>query len=184
MGARGECQSIKKKVHHREVFWVFSLFVSSCTKENYLVFFCQQDAPERSLPTPHVLQRWQLISEDLNNFLYSESSCFITLPLLFSSRNSSTKDLTLFAAEAIAFNRQLSQHDEQQEEEGVAVIVCSMRLSPPSNSRLARRRAESNALRSQDFTSSFDDPAAWRSSTSPQSYLLSFRLSLNWFPMI
>ncbi|XP_016886847.1 MAP kinase-interacting serine/threonine-protein kinase 1 [Cynoglossus semilaevis] len=91
----------------------------------------QGDAPERGLPTPHVLQR-----------------------------NSSTKDLTLFAAEAIAFNRQLSQHDEQQEEEGVAVIVCSMRLSPPSNSRLARRRAESNALRSQDFTSSFDDPAA------------------------
>ncbi|KAF6719177.1 MAP kinase-interacting serine/threonine-protein kinase 1 [Oryzias melastigma] len=49
----------------------------------------QGNAPERSLPTPHVLQR-----------------------------NSSTKDLSQFAAEAIAFNRQLSQHDEQQEDVG------------------------------------------------------------------
>uniref|UniRef100_A0A672YGI0 non-specific serine/threonine protein kinase n=1 Tax=Sphaeramia orbicularis TaxID=375764 RepID=A0A672YGI0_9TELE len=73
----------------------------------------QGNAPERGLPTPHVLQR-----------------------------NSSTKDLTQFAAEAIAFNRQLSQHDEEQED--VGAIVCSMRLSPPSNSRLARRRAQSN----------------------------------------
>ncbi|XP_023194676.1 MAP kinase-interacting serine/threonine-protein kinase 1 isoform X1 [Xiphophorus maculatus] len=89
----------------------------------------QGNAPERGLPTPRVLQR-----------------------------NSSTKDLTQFAAEAIAFNRQLSQHDEQQEES--ASIVCSMRLSPPSNSRLARRRAQSNALRSGDFSSVSDDLAA------------------------
>lgn len=88
----------------------------------------QGNAPERSLPTPHVLQR-----------------------------NSSTKDLTQFAAEAIAFNRQLSQHDEQQEDEGA--IVCSMRLSPPSNSRLARRRAQSSALRTQDFAPASDDLA-------------------------
>ncbi|XP_071773694.1 MAP kinase-interacting serine/threonine-protein kinase 1 [Centroberyx gerrardi] len=80
----------------------------------------QGNAPERGLPTPHVLQR-----------------------------NSSTKDLTQFAADAIAFNRQLSQHDEEQED--VGAIVCSMRLSPPSNSRLARRRAQSNALRTRDF---------------------------------
>ncbi|MEQ2189692.1 hypothetical protein GOODEAATRI_027905 [Goodea atripinnis] len=73
-------------------------------------------------------------------------------------RNSSTKDLTQFAAEAIAFNRQLSQHDEQQEDSGA--IVCSMRLSPPSNSRLARRRAESNAMRSGDFSPVSDDLAA------------------------
>ncbi|XP_076009459.1 MAP kinase-interacting serine/threonine-protein kinase 1 [Genypterus blacodes] len=82
----------------------------------------QGNAPERGLPTPHVLQR-----------------------------NSSTKDLTQFAADAIAFNRQLSQHDEQQQEDSEAV-VCSMRLSPPSNSRLARRRAQSNAVRSRHFT--------------------------------
>lgn len=88
----------------------------------------QGNAPERGLPTPHVLQR-----------------------------NSSTKDLTQFAAEAIAFNRQLSQHDEQQEDEGA--IVCSMRLSPPSNSRLARRRAQSSALRTQDFAPACDDLA-------------------------
>uniref|UniRef100_A0A667XBK4 non-specific serine/threonine protein kinase n=1 Tax=Myripristis murdjan TaxID=586833 RepID=A0A667XBK4_9TELE len=59
------------------------------------------------------------------------------------SLNSSTKDLTQFAADAIAFNRQLSQHDEEQEDAGT--VVCSMRLSPPSNSRLARRRAQSNS---------------------------------------
>ncbi|CAF95836.1 unnamed protein product, partial [Tetraodon nigroviridis] len=74
----------------------------------------QGNAPERGLPTPRVLQR-----------------------------NSSTKDLTQFAAEAIAFNRQLSQHEEQQEDAGA--VVCTMRLSPPSNSRLARRRAQSSA---------------------------------------
>uniref|UniRef100_A0A4W5QZQ1 non-specific serine/threonine protein kinase n=1 Tax=Hucho hucho TaxID=62062 RepID=A0A4W5QZQ1_9TELE len=75
----------------------------------------QGNAPERGLPTPHFLQR-----------------------------NSSTKDLTQFAADAIAFNRQLSQHDEEQDEV-VTTIVTSMRLSPPSNSRLARRRAQSNS---------------------------------------
>ncbi|XP_031174243.1 MAP kinase-interacting serine/threonine-protein kinase 1 isoform X1 [Sander lucioperca] len=89
----------------------------------------QGNAPERGLPTPHILQR-----------------------------NSSTKDLTQFAAEAIAFNRQLSQHDEQQED--VGGIVCSMRLSPPSNSRLARRRAQSNALRTTDFAPASDDLTA------------------------
>lgn len=82
----------------------------------------------------------------------------IVLRLFPSSRNSSTKDLTQFAAEAIAFNRQLSQHDEQQED--VGAIVCSMRLSPPSNSRLARRRAQSNALRTRDFAPASDDLTA------------------------
>ncbi|XP_006634840.2 MAP kinase-interacting serine/threonine-protein kinase 1 [Lepisosteus oculatus] len=85
----------------------------------------QGNAPERGLPTPHVLQR-----------------------------NSSTKDLTQFAADAIAFNRQLSQHDEEQED--MTAIICSMRLSPPSNSRLARRRAQTHALRAEDFQSGAD----------------------------
>ncbi|CAL8307769.1 unnamed protein product [Lota lota] len=88
----------------------------------------QGNAPERGLPTPRVLQR-----------------------------NSSTKDLTQFTADAIAFNRQLSHHDEEQEDSeadtvvAATVVVCSMRLSPPSNSRLARRRAQSNAVRAADF---------------------------------
>ncbi|XP_072275359.1 MAP kinase-interacting serine/threonine-protein kinase 1 isoform X1 [Pyxicephalus adspersus] len=78
----------------------------------------QGDAPERGLPTPMVLQR-----------------------------NSSTKDLTLFAAEAIAVNRQLSQHDSDLNEENESFIqkICSMRLSPPSKSRLAKRRAQALA---------------------------------------
>ncbi|XP_078074856.1 MAP kinase-interacting serine/threonine-protein kinase 1-like isoform X2 [Mustelus asterias] len=80
----------------------------------------QGNAPERRLPTPQLLQR-----------------------------NSSTKDLTDFAAEAIAFNRQLSQQDEEMQGEQEAIIktVCSMRLSPPSNSRLAKRRAKAQAER-------------------------------------
>ncbi|XP_077608286.1 MAP kinase-interacting serine/threonine-protein kinase 1 isoform X3 [Crocuta crocuta] len=82
---------------------------------------CQQ-APERGLPTPRILQR-----------------------------NSSTMDLTLFAAEAIALNRQLSQHEEDElAEESLAEGLCSVRLSPPCKSRLARRRALAQAGRSND----------------------------------
>lgn len=84
----------------------------------------QGQAPERGLPTPQVLQR-----------------------------NGSTADLTLFAAEAIALNRQLSQHEENEladESKAVAESLCSMKLSPPSKSRLARRRALAQAGRSGD----------------------------------
>ncbi|XP_040262750.1 MAP kinase-interacting serine/threonine-protein kinase 1 [Bufo bufo] len=78
----------------------------------------QGDAPERGLPTPLVLQK-----------------------------NSSAMDLTLFAAEAIAVNRQISQHDSDLSEEKESFIqkMCSMRLSPPSKSRLAKRRAQALA---------------------------------------
>ncbi|XP_072918946.1 MAP kinase-interacting serine/threonine-protein kinase 1-like isoform X1 [Hemitrygon akajei] len=81
----------------------------------------QGNAPERRLPTPQLLQR-----------------------------NNSTKDLTHFAAEAIAFNRQLSQQDEEMQGEQEAIIktVCSMRLTPPSSSRLAKRRAKTQAAKS------------------------------------
>ncbi|XP_078264060.1 MAP kinase-interacting serine/threonine-protein kinase 1-like isoform X2 [Rhinoraja longicauda] len=80
----------------------------------------QGNAPERRLPTPELLQR-----------------------------NNSTKDLTHFAAEAIAFNTQLSQQDEEMQGEPVIIkTVCSMRLSPPSSSRLAKRRAKTEAAKS------------------------------------
>uniref|UniRef100_A0A8V0ZW35 non-specific serine/threonine protein kinase n=1 Tax=Gallus gallus TaxID=9031 RepID=A0A8V0ZW35_CHICK len=84
----------------------------------------QGQAPERGIPTPQVLQR-----------------------------NSSTKDLTLFAAEAIALNRQLSQHENElsAEQESVARAVCSMKLSPPCKSRLAKRRAMTHATKNSDF---------------------------------
>lgn len=62
-------------------------------------------------------------------------------------------DLTLFAAEAIALNRQLSQHEENElaeESKALAEGLCSVRLSPPSKSRLARRRALTQAGRSTD----------------------------------
>lgn len=62
-------------------------------------------------------------------------------------------DLTLFAAEAIALNRQLSQHEENElaeEQEALSEGFRSMKLSPPSKSRLARRRALAQAGRSRD----------------------------------
>ncbi|XP_030074814.1 MAP kinase-interacting serine/threonine-protein kinase 2 isoform X1 [Microcaecilia unicolor] len=72
-------------------------------------------APDNTLPTPVILQR-----------------------------NSSAKELTTFAAEAIAVNRQLAQHEEDEETGNRPIIIkatsCSMRLSPPSESKLAKRR--------------------------------------------
>ncbi|XP_025064083.1 MAP kinase-interacting serine/threonine-protein kinase 2 isoform X2 [Alligator sinensis] len=77
-------------------------------------------APDNTLPTPIILQR-----------------------------NSSAKELTSFAAEAIAVNRQLMQHDEDEEKEEARPIIikatsCSMQLSPPSESKLAKRRQKSS----------------------------------------
>nr|XP_015096667.1 MAP kinase-interacting serine/threonine-protein kinase 2 isoform X1 [Vicugna pacos] len=75
-------------------------------------------APENTLPTPMVLQR-----------------------------NSCAKDLTSFAAEAIAMNRQLAQREEDAAEEvgqdqPVVIRATSrcLQLSPPSQSKLAQRR--------------------------------------------
>uniref|UniRef100_A0AAR2IZ88 non-specific serine/threonine protein kinase n=1 Tax=Pygocentrus nattereri TaxID=42514 RepID=A0AAR2IZ88_PYGNA len=69
-------------------------------------------------------------------------------------RNSSAKDLTFFAGQAVAVNRQLAQQDdleEQQKEEDAPQVVtvgaCSMRLSPPSTSKLAKRRQRSSLLK-------------------------------------
>uniref|UniRef100_A0A8B9HYA9 non-specific serine/threonine protein kinase n=1 Tax=Astyanax mexicanus TaxID=7994 RepID=A0A8B9HYA9_ASTMX len=69
-------------------------------------------------------------------------------------RNSSAKDLTFFAGQAVAVNRQLAQQDdleEQQKEEEAPQVVTvgsgSMRLSPPSNSKLAKRRQRSSILK-------------------------------------
>nr|XP_048686582.1 MAP kinase-interacting serine/threonine-protein kinase 2 isoform X2 [Caretta caretta] len=78
-------------------------------------------APDNTLPTPIILQR-----------------------------NSSAKELTSFAAEAIAVNRQLMQRDEDEEEEEetrpiiIKATSRSMQLSPPSESRLAQRRQKSS----------------------------------------
>lgn len=71
-------------------------------------------APENTLPTPLVLQR-----------------------------NSCAKDLTSFAAEAIAMNRQLAQCEEDAGQDQPVVIRATSRclqLSPPSQSKLAQRR--------------------------------------------
>ncbi|NWV32588.1 MKNK2 kinase, partial [Grantiella picta] len=73
------------------------------------------------------------------------------LPCLLC-RNSSAKELTSFAAEAIAVNRQLTRHDEDEEEEAeeearpiiIKATSRAMQLSPPSESKLAKRRQKSS----------------------------------------
>ncbi|NXX62810.1 MKNK2 kinase, partial [Scopus umbretta] len=80
-------------------------------------------APDNTLPTPIILQR-----------------------------NSSAKELTTFAAEAIAVNRQLTRRDEDEEEEAeeearpiiIKATSRAMQLSPPSESKLAKRRQKSS----------------------------------------
>ncbi|NWY07943.1 MKNK2 kinase, partial [Nothoprocta ornata] len=81
-------------------------------------------APDNTLPTPSILQR-----------------------------NSSAKELTTFAAEAMAVNRQLMRRDEDAEEEEAAEAAApivvratsrAMQLSPPSESKLAKRRQKSS----------------------------------------
>uniref|UniRef100_A0A3B3BGS4 non-specific serine/threonine protein kinase n=1 Tax=Oryzias melastigma TaxID=30732 RepID=A0A3B3BGS4_ORYME len=69
-------------------------------------------------------------------------SCFF-----LSYRTSCTRDLTFFADKAMAVNRQLAEQDDmedqQQQQEAPFVVTASgssMQLSPPSNSKLARRR--------------------------------------------
>lgn len=66
-----------------------------------------------------------------------------------SPRNSCAKDLTSFAAEAIAVNRQLAQREEDAASEEAAgqappVLIRAtsrcLQLSPPSESKLAQRR--------------------------------------------
>ncbi|NWR80111.1 MKNK2 kinase, partial [Centropus unirufus] len=80
-------------------------------------------APDNTLPTPIILQR-----------------------------NSSAKELTSFAAEAIAVNRQLTRRDEDEEEEAeeearpiiIKATSRAMQLSPPSESKLAKRRQKNS----------------------------------------
>ncbi|CAO2641400.1 MAP kinase-interacting serine/threonine-protein kinase 2, partial [Lemmus lemmus] len=60
-----------------------------------------------------------------------------------AERNSCAKDLTSFAAEAIAMNRQLAQCEEDARQDQPVVIRATSRclqLSPPSQSKLAQRR--------------------------------------------
>ncbi|OXB68550.1 hypothetical protein ASZ78_000487 [Callipepla squamata] len=94
---------------------------------------------------------WQEVANE-----WGKNCLFARVLTAFSfslERNSSTKDLTLFAAEAIALNRQLSQHENElsAEQESAAHAVCSMKLSPPSKSRLAKRRAMTHATKNSDF---------------------------------
>ncbi|XP_076860393.1 MAP kinase-interacting serine/threonine-protein kinase 2b isoform X2 [Brachyhypopomus gauderio] len=72
---------------------------------------------------------------------------------ILHQRNSSAKDLTLFSGQAAAVNRRLAQQDdleEQWQEEAPPVVTAgtrSVRLSPPSNSRLAKRRQRHSGLK-------------------------------------
>uniref|UniRef100_A0A672JN08 non-specific serine/threonine protein kinase n=1 Tax=Salarias fasciatus TaxID=181472 RepID=A0A672JN08_SALFA len=72
-----------------------------------------------------------------------------TLPTsILHQRTSSARDLTFFADKAMAVNRQLAEQDgmedqQQQEVQFVTSSGSSVHLSPPSNSKLARRRQRS-----------------------------------------
>ncbi|MBN3281974.1 MKNK2 kinase, partial [Polyodon spathula] len=72
-----------------------------------------------------------------------------TLPTpVILQRNSSAKDLTFFTAEAMAVNRQLAQHQEEEEQTIlITATSCSMRLSPPSQSKLAMKRQRASLLK-------------------------------------
>ncbi|XP_077390226.1 MAP kinase-interacting serine/threonine-protein kinase 2b isoform X1 [Festucalex cinctus] len=70
---------------------------------------------------------------------------------VFHQRSGNARDLTFFADKAMAVNRQLAEQDgmEEQHQQEIPFVVTaaggsSMRLSPPSNSKLARRRQRSS----------------------------------------
>lgn len=73
------------------------------------------------------------------------SQQILTTPQLLL-RNTSAKDLTNFASEALAMTRRLEQ--EEADAESSPPQFCPFSLSPPSQSRLARRRASSTSKRS------------------------------------
>ncbi|KAJ8418965.1 hypothetical protein AAFF_G00004640 [Aldrovandia affinis] len=87
-----------------------------------------------------------------------------TLPTsILLQRNSSAKDLGMFAGKAVAVNRQLAEREEieqqAEEEQAAAPLVitassCSMRLSPPSNSKLAKRRQRTSLLKGAPVSAS------------------------------
>ncbi|XP_036409944.1 MAP kinase-interacting serine/threonine-protein kinase 2-like [Megalops cyprinoides] len=76
-------------------------------------------------------------------------------------RNSSARDLTDFAGKAVAVKRQLAEREESEkeaEQQQAALVVtassCSMRLSPPSTSKLAQRRQRSSVLKGAPVSAS------------------------------
>ncbi|KAJ8278950.1 hypothetical protein COCON_G00060160 [Conger conger] len=74
-------------------------------------------------------------------------------------RNSNVKDLGVFAGQAVAVNRQLAEREEEEQQQAPPVVVaaapsCSVRLSPPSGSRLARRRQRSSLLKGAPVSAS------------------------------
>uniref|UniRef100_A0A8C9V629 non-specific serine/threonine protein kinase n=1 Tax=Scleropages formosus TaxID=113540 RepID=A0A8C9V629_SCLFO len=86
---------------------------------------------------------------------------FLIQPLSLHSppRNSSAKDLTRFAGKAVAVNRHLAEQEENDKQQQNAPVVitagsCSVRLSPPSNSKLAKRRQRSSLLKGQPVSAS------------------------------
>ncbi|XP_016086683.1 MAP kinase-interacting serine/threonine-protein kinase 2-like [Sinocyclocheilus grahami] len=90
-----------------------------------------------------------------------QGGAFDCLPSsILPQRNSSTKDLTFFAGKAVAMNRQLAEQDdleEQQLQDSPQVVTASatsMRLSPPSNSKLAKRRQRSSLLKGAPVSAS------------------------------
>lgn len=151
LGAGGESESTTMPLflHFRQI--TVKLFKSNKKPITWLWFFrvhltlCQHPSyirGEKLRATRH--------SDNKHFQLYT---CFdhslISFPL-FLIRTSSARDLTVFADKAMAVNRQLAEQDgmEEQQQQEVQFFVTasgsSMRLSPPSNSKLAKRRQRSS----------------------------------------
>lgn len=69
------------------------------------------------------------------------------------------KDLGAFAGQAVAVNRQLAEREEEEQLQAPPPVVtapssCSVRLSPPSGSKLARRRQRSSLLKGAPVSAS------------------------------
>ncbi|XP_055717299.1 MAP kinase-interacting serine/threonine-protein kinase 2b isoform X1 [Salvelinus fontinalis] len=83
-----------------------------------------------------------------------------TLPTSILHQRNSAKDLTFFAGKAVAMNRQLAEQavmEQQQLDEAPMVITASstsMCLSPPSNSKLAKRRQRGSLLKTGPVSAS------------------------------
>lgn len=111
-------------------------------------------------PLLHPATKVRILFSDCNMMHVVSANIILTLSFPHAHRNSSTKDLTFFAGKAFAMNRQLAEQDdleEQQQQDSPQVVTIgasSMRLSPPSNSKLAKRRQRSSMLKGAPVSAS------------------------------
>lgn len=154
LGAGGKHKTTMPAVH----IFVFVFFFFLANKHVFFSFrvhltLCQHPSCIRGERTFTVIAPEDSVPPGTYSFAAS-SVFFVHILTVFvsfsSSRTSKARDLTFFADKAMAVNRQLAEQDgmEDQQQQEVPFVVTatgsSMRLSPPSNSKLARRRQRSS----------------------------------------